>query len=427
MAFNEQVEAGDVMGAFVHKEGNESIDGVKTFTEYPIIPADPYNPYWSGSEEPATKGDVYDEMELKADDSTVVHKAGTETITGAKTFSSQLTIPDEAYGVGFNGKLEPVTKNALYDALNGMLADSLEAVLNAGPNLASNHTIDTLTFTLTINSGSGGTNPLRVTANSGIALNAYSASGEGIYAVSGSGKAVHASVTGSNPAILCDKINAATNAVMAMLDINGQTSGTAAAGLGVAQDYYLESTTGAVPNACRVQIVWTDATNATVTSKYEILLQDGGAQVRRFSLAGNGKLTLDTYGSGTHTGTGHYFLVSESGGAVVERELPKMYKAIWAQASTNAPTLVASRVNDFGGVFVPGYTSAGIYTGTLAGAFPDGDKFFPVSIMCLTQNKLLTFQLLWVDANSFEIRVRDTTGTLVDVVGRIAFYFEQYT
>jgi hypothetical protein len=42
---------------------------------------------------------------------------GDQTIAGVKTFSSAPLIPDEVYGAGWNGKLEPPTKNAVYDKI----------------------------------------------------------------------------------------------------------------------------------------------------------------------------------------------------------------------------------------------------------------------------------------------------------------------
>jgi len=59
---------------------------------------------------------------LKANDADVVHDTGNETIAGVKTFSSDPIIPDEAYGVGWNGSLEPATKNAIYDKIEATLA-----------------------------------------------------------------------------------------------------------------------------------------------------------------------------------------------------------------------------------------------------------------------------------------------------------------
>jgi hypothetical protein len=54
---------------------------------------------------------------LKANDSAVVHNTGNETVAGIKTFSSDIIIPDEAYGGAWDGSLEAPTKNAVYDKI----------------------------------------------------------------------------------------------------------------------------------------------------------------------------------------------------------------------------------------------------------------------------------------------------------------------
>lgn len=59
-------------------------------------------------------------VDLKADDADVVHDTGDETIAGVKTFTSDPLIPDEAYGAGWNGSLEPPTKNAVYDKVESL-------------------------------------------------------------------------------------------------------------------------------------------------------------------------------------------------------------------------------------------------------------------------------------------------------------------
>jgi hypothetical protein len=51
-----------------------------------------------------------------------VNDTGDETIAGVKTFSSDPIIPDEAYGIGWNGVMEPATKNALYDKIETLAA-----------------------------------------------------------------------------------------------------------------------------------------------------------------------------------------------------------------------------------------------------------------------------------------------------------------
>lgn len=53
-----------------------------------------------------------------------VNNTGSETIAGVKTFSSDPIVPDEAYGVGWNGSNEPPTKNAVYDKIETLSAGS---------------------------------------------------------------------------------------------------------------------------------------------------------------------------------------------------------------------------------------------------------------------------------------------------------------
>jgi hypothetical protein len=107
----------------VHNTGNETIGGTKTFTSDVLVPDEAYGVGWNASLEAPTKNAIYDEMETKADDSAVVHLAGAENITGVKTFTVDPIIPDEAYGGGWNGSLEPPTKNAVYDKIEAMVAD----------------------------------------------------------------------------------------------------------------------------------------------------------------------------------------------------------------------------------------------------------------------------------------------------------------
>lgn len=73
-------------------------------------------------------------LDLKANDSAVVHDTGAESIDGVKTFTSDPIIPDEAYGSGWNGVLEPPTKNAVYDKIETM-ASGILVLLTASDNL----------------------------------------------------------------------------------------------------------------------------------------------------------------------------------------------------------------------------------------------------------------------------------------------------
>lgn len=60
-------------------------------------------------------------LDLKANDSAVVKLTGGQTVAGVKTFSSDPLIPDEAYDAGgWNGSLEPPTKNAVRDKIESL-------------------------------------------------------------------------------------------------------------------------------------------------------------------------------------------------------------------------------------------------------------------------------------------------------------------
>jgi hypothetical protein len=158
----------------VHETGNETIAGIKTFSSDPLIPDEVYGVGWNGSLEPPTKNAVYDKIETlggggtvdtanspnaneyarftDADtiegrtaaeartdlgvpaDADVVHDTGDETIAGVKTFSSDPLIPDEAYGVGWNGSLEPPTKNAVYDKIETMSGGGVDTANSPNAN-----------------------------------------------------------------------------------------------------------------------------------------------------------------------------------------------------------------------------------------------------------------------------------------------------
>lgn len=99
---------------------------------------------------------------------------GADTIAGVKTFTSNPTIPDEAYDAAWNGKLQPPTKNALWDALNNSYvpytgastgvdlgANSLTAnsIIKSGGTssqfLKADGSVDGSTYLTTTGSGSG--------------------------------------------------------------------------------------------------------------------------------------------------------------------------------------------------------------------------------------------------------------------------------
>lgn len=84
--------------AVVHKVGNETIDGTKTFTSAPAVP----NGSWSTAK---TTG-LQAALDAKALDSAVVKTSGNQAISGTKTFSSAPVLPADALPVAATSGLQ---------------------------------------------------------------------------------------------------------------------------------------------------------------------------------------------------------------------------------------------------------------------------------------------------------------------------------
>lgn len=101
----------------------------------------------------------------------------------------------------------------------------------------------------------------------------------------------------------------------------------------------------------------------------------------RFALTGLGRLAT-VY----QEDNGFYYQVvdpAQLGDPAGWQGLPKVYRALLSQSGTDAPTAVVIE-NTLGGTLVWSRLSAGLYIGTLAGAFPDKNKvLLPARSACL--------------------------------------------
>lgn len=89
----------------------------------------------------------------------VVLDTGNQTIAGVKTFSDDPIIPDEAYGVGWDSSLEPPTKNAVYDKIETVVTSvaavdvGMQMVISGGEQRISTTTLTDSDLTFACTSG----------------------------------------------------------------------------------------------------------------------------------------------------------------------------------------------------------------------------------------------------------------------------------
>jgi len=136
------------------------INTANVFTQPQSVPDSPYAVGWDGSLTIPTKNAVYDKIEAvlaaaaeNAQDavgaminSTLFYTDATPVmginLSSANTWLVDQSVPDEVYGVGWNGSVEVPTKNAIYDKLEATLASGVYTpTRSAEANLDSNVTM----------------------------------------------------------------------------------------------------------------------------------------------------------------------------------------------------------------------------------------------------------------------------------------------
>lgn len=264
MAFNEQEEG--IIPDVVHRTGTETIEGVKTFTDAPIVPDDAYDATaWNADFSPPTKNAVRDLAITLAIDSFAMHLAGNETVTGVKTFSAAPIIPDEAYAAGWNGNMEPPTKNAVYDKMELAAAlQTLQQTLDTGSDITSTETITTGVNTLIISTASANTNPLKIIATTGRALEIAS--------------------TGAEANIRAIKTTHVTDSVVEVLDFDTRSSGPTADGFGSIISNKLQAAGGAFVLASQIQTLWLNANDSDAI--LNLIVANQGVPINRLSIHG---------------------------------------------------------------------------------------------------------------------------------------------
>jgi hypothetical protein len=140
---------------------------------------------------PTTGDEITVEYQKVATSSTdVVYTTTNQTIGGVKTFSSDPIVPDEAYGVGWNGSLEVPTKNAVYDKIETLgggsgitrTIASIDAPTTAGATAAVDYVYFVTNTTLTLPTAVSNTNRYTVKCISGTCV----VDGDGAETIDGS-------------------------------------------------------------------------------------------------------------------------------------------------------------------------------------------------------------------------------------------------
>lgn len=336
----------------------------------------------------------------------------TQQFTGAKTFNDVLTSGDEFRAqVGMRLRDVPGTTNYLYlqplaqtftkhiwfadDDLDGdtiamrrWVRDLVDAATGGGPpptpglddvlavgqaltadrttpSSAFNWTIDgsnnVATFKVT-NTGPGAAYAILAegsTDNGGVSgssvdfyggdfqstnltgLNAGSQAGYGAQISSVNGIALQASV---NPA--------STNTVIPIATYTRSTTGTGATGLGGSQDWYLENASGASVKANQIIAKYTDATNGTEDSKFELWGMVNGVLTLLNTFDGTAGTGSGTVNSGTANRVAYY---PATAAAVSALPAITANRALISDAN-GLPTHSATTATELG--FVSGVTSA---------------------------------------------------------------------
>ncbi len=168
-------------------------------------------------------------------------------------------------------------------------------------------------------------------STSSVGVQGQSSSSFGVVGISTTGAALRGQV---NPSA-----NNTVENVQTML--RTASSGAGANGLGAAIQYELETATnGTSQIAGSIAFQWTDATNATRTSQFEIYGVNSATTARKAALAGSGQWTWDTYGAGTHTGTPTATIQTTSAGAIIEG--PVVAAGTYTPTLTNGTNVAAS-------------------------------------------------------------------------------------
>lgn len=119
-----------------------------------------------------------------------------------------------------------------------------------------------------------------------------------------------------------------------------------AAGIGAGISIFILNSARMALEAGNFACKFTDVTPAAEDSSFEWSLRSAGSKARKMALSDVGKLTLDTYGDGLHTGTATKWLAVDVDGNMIEETAPVQY---WQRNGTTlSPATAGDDINTAG-------------------------------------------------------------------------------
>lgn len=275
-----------------------------------------------------TLNDSIERMRLKANGNLLI---GNATDLGSSKLQVTGTIQMQDGNQG-SGKVLTSDVNGVGTWQN---ASSATTIYNGDGTLASDRTVSTGGFTTTwsgannsetsfsvVNTGTGNAGAISGASTSYLGVYGSSTTNNGVQGESSSGVGVvGVSATG---AALRGQINPSSNNAIENIVtlLRTSSSGAGANNIGGAIQYELETaTSGTSQIAGSLAFKFTDATNATRTSQFEIYGVNSGTLAQKFTIKGTGQIQGNAYGSGTFTSTPTFSAQWDASGNLIEGPL----------------------------------------------------------------------------------------------------------
>ena len=219
----------------------------------------------------------------------------------------ELTAPDESKLTRTGTKLTPKTANDIVEVTTNDASNPAIKGITSGTLMAGV-------------SGDGGTAGYGVYGEGGVYGGYFKAktTGNALLTVAAGGIAcvIHNTATDAS-ALRITKNTAATNALVPFDVYNLNSTGTAAAGLGIKTSYNIEDAAGNPIEAAYAAVKWSAATEGAVSSVWEWYHYRAGTPELAMSLLATGQLVLPLYTGANFSGTAAKFLADDGSGNVI--------------------------------------------------------------------------------------------------------------